>query len=139
MQSVPIRSVLLVEETGVLGENHWPVACHWQTLSHNVVSSSPCLNGIQTHNVSGDGHWLQPNFLLFQLIMLMMLSNNWSFNKNYVLLDKKKDTVKFIWIFLVLLGEGRETPTYVKIQCKQSCSGININYDINNKSFCNSE
>jgi hypothetical protein len=34
------RSVLLVEETGVLGENHWPVASHWQTLSHNVVSST---------------------------------------------------------------------------------------------------
>jgi hypothetical protein len=31
-------SVLLVEETGVPGENHQPVASHWQTLSHNVVS-----------------------------------------------------------------------------------------------------
>jgi hypothetical protein len=29
----------LVEETG---ENHPPVASHWQTLSHNVVSSTPC-------------------------------------------------------------------------------------------------
>jgi hypothetical protein len=27
------RSVLLVEETG---ENHLPVASHWQTLSHNA-------------------------------------------------------------------------------------------------------
>jgi hypothetical protein len=26
-----------VEETGVPGENHWPVASHRQTLSHNVV------------------------------------------------------------------------------------------------------
>jgi hypothetical protein len=33
------RSVLLVEEIGVLGENHRPVASHRQTLSHNVVSS----------------------------------------------------------------------------------------------------
>jgi hypothetical protein len=31
-------SVLLVEETGVPGENHRPAASHWQTLSHNVVS-----------------------------------------------------------------------------------------------------
>jgi hypothetical protein len=23
------------------GENHWPVASQWQTLSHNVVSSTP--------------------------------------------------------------------------------------------------
>jgi hypothetical protein len=34
------RSVVLVEEKGVLGENHWFVASHWQTLSHNVVSST---------------------------------------------------------------------------------------------------
>jgi len=34
-------SVLLVEQTGVTGENHWPGACHWQTLSHNVLSHTP--------------------------------------------------------------------------------------------------
>ena len=36
-------SVLLMEETGVPGENHRPVASHWQTVSHNVVSSIPYL------------------------------------------------------------------------------------------------
>jgi hypothetical protein len=30
----------LMEGTGVSGENHRPVASHWQTLSHNVVSST---------------------------------------------------------------------------------------------------
>jgi hypothetical protein len=35
------RSVLLVEETGVPAENHRPVTSHRQTLSHNVVSSTP--------------------------------------------------------------------------------------------------
>jgi hypothetical protein len=35
-------SVLLVEETRVPGENHRSVASHWQTLSHNVVSSMSC-------------------------------------------------------------------------------------------------
>ena len=34
-------SVLLLEETRVPGENHWPVTSHRQTLSHNVVSSTP--------------------------------------------------------------------------------------------------
>ena len=34
------RAVLLVEETEVPGKNHWPVASHWQTLSHNVVSNT---------------------------------------------------------------------------------------------------
>ena len=36
------QSVLLVEEAGVPGENHRPAASHWQTLSHNVVSNTPC-------------------------------------------------------------------------------------------------
>ena len=41
-------SVLLVEETG---ENHRPVASHSQTLSHNVVQSTPRLSGIPTHTL----------------------------------------------------------------------------------------
>ena len=35
------RSVLLEEETRVLGENNRPVTSHLQTLSHNVVSGTP--------------------------------------------------------------------------------------------------
>jgi hypothetical protein len=35
-----------------------PVASRWQTLSYNVVSRTPHLSGIQTHNVGGDRHWL---------------------------------------------------------------------------------
>ena len=35
---IPWRSVLLVEETG---ENNRSVRSHLQTLSHNVVSSTP--------------------------------------------------------------------------------------------------
>ena len=31
------QSVLLMDETGLPGENHWPAASHWQTLLHNVV------------------------------------------------------------------------------------------------------
>jgi len=34
------RSDLLVEETRESRENHRPAASHWQTLSHNVVSST---------------------------------------------------------------------------------------------------
>jgi hypothetical protein len=56
--SISWRSVLLVGETGVPGENHSLAASHWQTLSHNVVSSTPRLNGIRTHNVTDDRHWL---------------------------------------------------------------------------------
>ena len=35
------RSVLLVKETGVPGKKHQSVASHWQTLSRNVISSTP--------------------------------------------------------------------------------------------------
>jgi len=35
------QSVLLVEETGVPGENHLRAASHRQTSSQNVVSSTP--------------------------------------------------------------------------------------------------
>jgi hypothetical protein len=42
--------VLLVEETGVPGENHPSVASHWQTLSHNVVHLA--LIKIRAHNIS---------------------------------------------------------------------------------------
>jgi len=48
------RSVLLMEETGGPGENHRPVASHWQTLSHNVVQLA--LIEIRTHNIGGDRH-----------------------------------------------------------------------------------
>ena len=47
------RSVLLVEETG---ENHRPVANDWQTLSHNVVSSTLAMSGTRTHNLSDEMH-----------------------------------------------------------------------------------
>jgi hypothetical protein len=40
--SVILRlSVVIVDENGVPGENHQPVASHWQTLSHNAVWSTP--------------------------------------------------------------------------------------------------
>ena len=50
------RSDLLVDETGVTGENQRPVASHGQTLSHTIVSSTHLLSGIRTHNFSSDRH-----------------------------------------------------------------------------------
>ena len=50
------RSVLLVEETEVPGENPRPVASYCQTLSHNVVSSTLHPERVRTHTFSGDRH-----------------------------------------------------------------------------------
>ena len=41
------RSILLVEETRVSGENHQPAGSHWKTLSHDFVSSTPRLSGFE--------------------------------------------------------------------------------------------
>ena len=35
------------------GHFHW-----WHTISHNLVASTPRIRGVQTHNVSGNRHWL---------------------------------------------------------------------------------
>jgi hypothetical protein len=38
IKSLP--SVLLIDETGLPGEHHRPVAGHWLTLSHDIASST---------------------------------------------------------------------------------------------------
>jgi hypothetical protein len=77
---ISCRSVLLMEETEVPGENHPHAESHWQTLSHTVVLLARC--GSRTHNISGDMHWFQlphplkygwnnPSFLLLCLVRWM--------------------------------------------------------------------
>ena len=82
ISAISWRSVWLVEETGV---NHRPVVSHWQTLSHNVWSSTLSQCGIRPHNVSGADAWL----------VLLCLSSLWfiymcSFMIFYNVLNKLK-------------------------------------------------
>jgi hypothetical protein len=37
----PLSTIFLVEEAGVPRENYLTAEIHWQTSSHNVVSSTP--------------------------------------------------------------------------------------------------
>ena len=48
-----------MEETGGPGKNHQPVASHWQTLSHNVVSRTPHPDG----DSNSQHQWCQIFFL----------------------------------------------------------------------------
>ena len=67
------RSVLLVGETGEPGENHRPVASHWQTLSHNVEHLA--LIEIRIHNISGDRqilHSCKSNYHTIQAFNIYM-------------------------------------------------------------------
>jgi hypothetical protein len=98
------RSVLLVEETGVLGENHRPVATNWQTLSHKVVSpeldssigscksnyhaitttKSPLYNGINSisHTLTSINTYISPDATvmgLFNCISQCSVSTGLSF------------------------------------------------------------
>jgi len=54
------RSVFMVEETRIPGENNRPfTTSHWQILSHSVVSNTPRHLQDSFPNVSGHRHWLQ--------------------------------------------------------------------------------
>ena len=46
----------LVEETGGPRENHRPVGSLWQTLQHNIVSSTPRHEGDSNSQFNSDRH-----------------------------------------------------------------------------------
>jgi hypothetical protein len=72
------QSVLLMEETGVPRENHGPVTSHWQTLSHNVVSSTPPhMNGVWTTLVVIGTDYTGSCKSNYHTITIMMVSNNY--------------------------------------------------------------
>jgi hypothetical protein len=53
-----IFQLYILEVSLIGGRNLRPVASHWRTWSHNVVSSTPRLIGVRNHNICGERHWL---------------------------------------------------------------------------------
>jgi len=80
-------SVLLLEATGVTVENHRPVACHWQTLSHNVVSSTP-RHKWDSNSQRYSGDWRRPrrpqtnwlyNIQLYRVVVILLAGSQSTF------------------------------------------------------------
>ena len=70
------RSVLLVDEIRVPEENHRPVARHWQIVSHNVASSTPCLSWIRTHMHRDKRQSMSRRYAFAKLIRYICIDNS---------------------------------------------------------------
>ena len=52
------NNICYIVAVSFIGENNRPATSHRLTLLHSVVSNTPRMSGIRTHNVSGDKHSL---------------------------------------------------------------------------------
>ena len=73
------QSVLVVEENRSTQRKNWPVTSHWLTLSHSIVSSTPHLSVVRTHNISDDRQWLH-RYWKFNYHMIMTTTAPTYFN-----------------------------------------------------------
>ena len=92
------RSVLLKDQTGRPTENNRPVTSHWQTLSHNIVSSTPRheqdsnlqLQWWYAHYCTGSGKFnyhtipttMAPAYILRNTIIFLLDVSNWMITWN---------------------------------------------------------
>ena len=84
------QSVLLVEEIRVSGENHWPAASHWQTLSHNGV-------WVQLASCHDHGHHGPKIYfwIIKKTLLLKIIEKRGGGIKKCFEIDKLKVNIKF--------------------------------------------
>jgi hypothetical protein len=102
-------SVLFVKETRVSRESNWPVVSHWQTLSHNVVSSTP------RNERGSNSHWY------------WIVSNLKGWNLSCPL---------FYFQVEFNLGEVKSTKTKTAVNVRVVLRNINNKCQMQMKDFC---
>jgi hypothetical protein len=106
-------SFLLMEETGVPGENHRPVASNWQTLSHNVLHRSCPMCNISSIGATFEGCDLldtKPNFTFNMYSTTNSQDNNWKYSN----VKQPHSTHFFSCIVFILRFFTLETMVYNK-------------------------
>ena len=95
-----------MEETGEPGENHRPVASHWQTLSHNVVHLA--LIEIRTHNISDCIGSCKSNYHTIAAMTAISLVNWQIFKTSQIVgsnITKLRVEIEWFWNFILDIGE----------------------------------
>jgi hypothetical protein len=94
------RSVLLVEETRVPGENQQPTASNWQTWSNNVVSSTP-------------RHQRDSNYQLYwwYALITQIVVNPTTYDHDHdTVLNSKYMVTHILWILNFVISYGLRNP-----------------------------
>ena len=111
------RSVWLVEESGVPGENNRPAASHWQTLSHNVVSSTCIWVGLifelTTLGVIG-AHYIYNLKSIYHTMTTSTTPNSIIYCSNYMLNIKR-----YIYILLSCENFQMLLKRYTSLICRK--------------------
>ena len=119
----PEKTTNLPQVTDKLSHN--VVACHWQTISHNVVSSTPYLSEIWTHNVSVDRH------ILHRYVLFPLPYNHHHFGVYICKLDKYLNSVTFQHLISKLY-----CVFFFSINSTQYTVKVLLFVDTNFRSFC---
>ena len=95
------RPVLLVEETRASGKNHRPAASQWQSLSHNVVSSTPRRSSIRTTTLVMIGIDCIGSYKSnYHTIMATMAPKRQTVLSTSLLAKRKSQETLFSWLWL---------------------------------------